>query len=99
MTASKVLILRAPGTNCDAETAFAFERAGGAAETVHLNRWLESPHLADDCQIVCIPGGFSYGDDVAAGTVAVAGLSFSSSNCWATSAIVEPPKPVAALIM
>ena len=36
----RVLILRAPGTNCDGETAFAFERAGGRAETVHVNRWL-----------------------------------------------------------
>jgi phosphoribosylformylglycinamidine synthase len=65
----RVLILRAPGANCDAEAAYAFERAGGRAETVHVNRWLESPRLADQFQVLCVPGGFSYGDDVAAGRI------------------------------
>lgn len=65
----RILVLRAPGSNCDGETAFAFERAGGAADIVHLNRWLESPSLAGHYQVLCIPGGFSYGDDVAAGRI------------------------------
>ena len=39
----RILILRAPGTNCDAETAFAFERAGGQPEILHVRRLLESP--------------------------------------------------------
>jgi phosphoribosylformylglycinamidine synthase len=65
----RVLILRAPGTNCDVETAFAFERAGAQAERVHINRLLEQPRLATDFQILCIPGGFSYGDDIAAGRI------------------------------
>jgi phosphoribosylformylglycinamidine synthase len=69
MTLPRVLVLRAPGTNCDAETAFAFECAGGAPEVVHLNRWLDAPRLADGFQVLCIPGGFSYGDDVAAGRI------------------------------
>jgi len=64
-----VLILRAPGTNCDEETAFAFEQAGAKAERIHINRLLERPDLADQSQILCIPGGFSYGDDVAAGRI------------------------------
>jgi phosphoribosylformylglycinamidine synthase len=65
----RVLILRAPGTNCDRETAFAFETAGARAETVHLNRLLENPRLAGEFQILCIPGGFSYGDDICAGRI------------------------------
>ncbi len=64
-----VLILRAPGTNCDEETAFAFQLAGGLPEHVHINRLLESPSLTNGFQILCIPGGFSYGDDVAAGRI------------------------------
>jgi len=64
-----VLILRAPGTNCDHETAFAFERAGGIAQSVHINQLLESPELVRQFQILCIPGGFSYGDDIAAGRI------------------------------
>jgi phosphoribosylformylglycinamidine synthase len=69
MTTPRVLILRAPGTNCDEETAFAFERAGAAVDRVHLNRWLESTTLAGDYQILCLPGGFSYGDDLGSGRI------------------------------
>ncbi len=69
MIQPRVLILRAPGTNCDEETAFAFQLAGGLPERVHINRLLESPSLTNEFQILCIPGGFSYGDDVAAGRI------------------------------
>jgi phosphoribosylformylglycinamidine synthase subunit PurQ / glutaminase len=67
--APRVLILRAPGTNCDQETAFAFQTAGGKPEVVHLNRLLENPALAKKFQILAIPGGFSYGDDISAGRI------------------------------
>lgn len=69
MTSPRVLILRAPGTNCDEETAFAFELAGAVAERVHVNRLIENPALKDRYQILCVPGGFSYGDDIAAGRI------------------------------
>lgn len=69
MPSPRVLILRAPGTNCDEETAFAFEQAGADAERVHVNRLAENPALQDRYQILCIPGGFSYGDDIAAGRI------------------------------
>jgi len=69
MATPRVLVLRAPGTNCDEETAFAFEQAGASAERVHVNRLLENPALQDRYQILCVPGGFSYGDDVAAGRI------------------------------
>ncbi len=69
MAHPRVLILRAPGTNCDMETAFAFERAGAKSERWHINRLLENAGLVADFQILCIPGGFSYGDDVAAGRI------------------------------
>jgi len=65
----RVLILRAPGTNCDQETAFAFQTAGGRPTVVHLNRLLENSRLAADYQILAIPGGFSYGDDISAGRI------------------------------
>jgi len=61
--------LRAPGTNCDPETAHAFELCGAKAERVHLLRVLENPALLADFQAFCIPGGFSYGDDIGAGVI------------------------------
>jgi phosphoribosylformylglycinamidine synthase subunit PurQ / glutaminase len=69
MSTPNVLILRAPGTNCDAETAFAFEKAGAKTETLHINRLLEKPSLFERFHILCIPGGFSYGDDLGSGRI------------------------------
>jgi phosphoribosylformylglycinamidine synthase len=69
MVAARALILRAPGANCDVETQFACERAGAIAERVHINRLREKPQLLGDYQILVLPGGFTYGDDVAAGKI------------------------------
>jgi phosphoribosylformylglycinamidine synthase len=69
MATPRVLILRAPGANCDGEAQFAFERAGAVAERVHLNRLREKPSLLQGYQILVVPGGFTYGDDVAAGKI------------------------------
>jgi phosphoribosylformylglycinamidine synthase len=69
MANPRVLILRAPGANCDLETSFAFERAGALPERIHINRLRESPALLQRFQILAIPGGFTYGDDVAAGKI------------------------------
>lgn len=69
MPLPRAIVLRAPGTNCDEETVFAFEQAGGVAERVHVNRVIENPQLLADFQILCLPGGFSYGDDIAAGRI------------------------------
>lgn len=69
MTVPNVLVLRAPGTNCDVETAYAFEQAGGRAVRVHVNQLIEESGLLSDQQILCLPGGFSYGDDIASGRV------------------------------
>src|SRR5687768_12033059 len=65
----KTLILRTAGTNCDGETAHAFELAGAEAERVHIKELLQKPTLVDTYQIFAIPGGFSYGDDIAAGKI------------------------------
>ncbi|MGH7215096.1 MAG: phosphoribosylformylglycinamidine synthase I [Tepidisphaeraceae bacterium] len=65
----KTLILRSAGTNCDAETAHAFELAGATTQAVHVNRLLENPAILQDFQLLAFPGGFSYGDDIAAGRI------------------------------
>src|SRR3954463_16374049 len=65
----KALILRTAGTNCDGETAHAFGLAGASAQRIHLNRVLEDPRLLEGFQILAIPGGFSYGDDISSGKI------------------------------
>src|SRR6266446_4158373 len=69
MAVPRALILRAPGANCDLEAQFAFEQAGALAERVHINRLREQPGLLQRYQILVVPGGFTYGDDVAAGKI------------------------------
>ncbi len=69
MAQPRVLILRAPGVNCDLETAHAFQRAGGQTEPVHVQSLLERPGRLGEFQILCLPGGFSYGDDLGAGRI------------------------------
>jgi phosphoribosylformylglycinamidine synthase len=69
MATPTALVLRAPGANCDAEAAFALELAGARVERMHVNAVRENPWKLRAFQILVVPGGFSYGDDVAAGKV------------------------------
>jgi phosphoribosylformylglycinamidine synthase I len=69
MMKPRVLVLRAAGTNCDVETAYAFDAVGAASTTLHINRLRERPLLLREMQILAIPGGFSYGDDIASGRI------------------------------
>lgn len=92
MTAIKALIFRAAGINCDKETAYALELAGAEAELMHVNRVIESPGVLDEYKIIVFPGGFSYGDDVAAGKVlanqVVHHLSGAIAKCIDDGALV-----------
>jgi len=69
MAKVRTLILRAPGTNCDIETAFAFEQAGANVSSAHVNELVRRDKRIADYQIVVIPGGFTYGDDISAGKI------------------------------
>ncbi len=69
MATVRVLVLRAPGTNCDVETAHAFQLAGARCQREHIYRLREQPRLLEQFQVLCIPGGFSFGDDVGAGRI------------------------------
>lgn len=80
MAKPRVLVLRAPGTNCDVETAYAFEAAGADPVRLHVQQLIERPILADNFQVLCFPGGFSYGDDIAAGRVLASQLNAHLSD-------------------
>jgi phosphoribosylformylglycinamidine synthase I len=69
VSAVRALVLRTAGTNCEAETARAFELAGARPDTLHLHGLLAEPARLDDYGILVFPGGFSYGDDVSAGRI------------------------------
>ncbi|MHC4948499.1 MAG: phosphoribosylformylglycinamidine synthase subunit PurQ [Planctomycetota bacterium] len=63
------LVITTAGINCDLELARAFEIVGATAERVHLNALLAEPERIDAYDLVGLPGGFSYGDAVAAGRI------------------------------
>lgn len=65
----RALVLRTAGTNCDGETAHALTTAGAEVTLLHINRLLEDPKQLAEFQVLAVPGGFSYGDDIAAGRI------------------------------
>ena len=69
MSDVRVLILRSAGTNCNRELAHAFQLAGAHATQVHINALLDDPAQLANFQIIGLPGGFSYGDDIASGKI------------------------------
>ena len=62
----KVAVLRFPGTNCEFDTQYAFEKLGHTTELV----WHENDTLPENIDLVVVPGGFSYGDYLRSGSIA-----------------------------
>ena len=62
----KVAVLRFPGTNCEFDTQYAFEKLGHSTELV----WHETETLPANIDLVVVPGGFSYGDYLRSGSIA-----------------------------
>src|SRR5436305_5729514 len=71
----RALVWRAPGINCDRETAQACRLVGFETELVHINQLIRSPEHLLDYTLLVIPGGFSYGDDLGAGTLLAKNLT------------------------
>ncbi|MBI5227323.1 phosphoribosylformylglycinamidine synthase I [Candidatus Micrarchaeota archaeon] len=63
------LILTGYGINCEVESKYAIEKSGGAADIVHLNKLLGEPKMLREYNMLMIPGGFSFGDDLGSGKV------------------------------
>jgi len=63
---SNVAVIQFPGTNCDLDTQYAFERLGCNTTIV----WHKETTLPKDTSLVVIAGGFSYGDYLRSGAIA-----------------------------
>jgi phosphoribosylformylglycinamidine synthase subunit PurQ / glutaminase len=66
------LVITAAGINSDVELARAFRQAGADVESLHLNQLVAQPGLIDRFDLIGLPGGFSFGDAVAAGRIMAA---------------------------
>ena len=62
----KVGVLQFPGTNCEYDTQYAFEKLGAQTEII----WHKDTHIAEDTDLVVVAGGFSYGDYLRSGAIA-----------------------------
>jgi len=69
MKKTKVIIIRTAGTNCDYELKSAFELCGGTVDRVHINELISNKNKILSYDILAVPGGFSYGDDIASGKI------------------------------
>ena len=76
MSEVKAIVLRSAGTNCDQESAHALRLAGAEPSIVHINQLLSGQVSLEPFRLMIIPGGFSYGDDVAAGKILANELRF-----------------------
>jgi phosphoribosylformylglycinamidine synthase len=63
------LVITGFGINCNEETDRAFARAGATVRQVHLNDLIADPALLEAHHILAVPGGFSFGDDIASGRI------------------------------
>jgi len=63
---TKVTILQFPGTNCEYDTQYAFERLGAKTEIL----WHKAEKIPEDTNLLVIAGGFSYGDYLRSGAIA-----------------------------
>lgn len=62
----KISVLQFPGTNCEYDTKYAFEKLGCHVEII----WHKDSKIPSDTDLVVIPGGFSYGDYLRSGAIA-----------------------------
>lgn len=67
--ALKALVLTGYGINCEMESRFAIEKSGGSADILHINKVLAAPAVLENYNMLMIPGGFSFGDDLGSGKV------------------------------
>ncbi len=70
MSKVKVLLLRAPGINRDGDAQIAFEAAGAdTVDSALVKELVSKEKKLNEYQILMIPGGFTYGDDISAGRI------------------------------
>jgi len=69
ITDIKVCIMRAGGTNCDAETARAFQTLGVQTEIRHINELVKYNISLLDYNLLVFPGGSSFGDYIRSGVI------------------------------
>ncbi|HEY9760567.1 MAG TPA: phosphoribosylformylglycinamidine synthase subunit PurQ [Oculatellaceae cyanobacterium] len=69
MTAPKALVVCGDGINCEVETSHALSLVGFDVQSIHVTELLGNPQKLQEAKLFCVPGGFSFGDEIASGKV------------------------------
>ncbi len=77
----KISILQFPGTNCEYDTQYAFEKLGAITQII----WHKSTTIPEDTDLLVIAGGFSYGDYLRSGAIAKFSPVMSAINTYANN--------------
>jgi phosphoribosylformylglycinamidine synthase len=73
-------VLNGDGINCEIETRFALEMAGFEASYIHTSELLKEPGKLKNTHLLVLPGGFSFGDEIASGKVLAIKLAESLNS-------------------
>jgi len=76
----KVLVLSGDGINCENETANAFQYAGAKTTIMHVNELIRKPSALSNFDVMAIPGGFSFGDELGSGKLLALKLKMGLAN-------------------
>jgi len=77
----RALVVAGFGINCEEETAAAYRLAGAEADIAHLNSILHGTCSIHDYDVLTLPGGFSFGDDLGAGKALANKLRYRKLPC------------------
>ena len=92
MSKPEFCVLKTDGINCDEETKYALENSGANARIVHINQLRSGDDKLSKFDGLVMPGGFSYGDDIASGKVLA--VEFSSYLSDELNTFVDDKKPI-----
>lgn len=76
------IVLAGDGLNCEYETKRALEISGADATIVHINQLVKEPSLLDRFQIMAIPGGFSFGDEISSGQILALKIRYGLNDAF-----------------
>ena len=87
-----IYVLSGLGLNCQNETARAWEMTGAKAKIISLFEVKKNPRILLDAKALTFPGGFSFGDEVAAGRLAALFFKQHASQEW--HSVLESKIPI-----
>src|ERR1700733_9359233 len=65
----KAIVLSGDGVNCEDEVTFALASVGFSASQLHITDLLNNSAALKECQMLLIPGGFAFADEIRSGKV------------------------------